>query len=234
MPNRKHYFSSSLHASGDFCTLSTATAERSGDWRNDSSGNEGGAGNTDPEAPNSDPQNTGSPPRSGDKESAQDRRSRLFRAASAQPSSSKKKHSLSLGSDSQPKSALDACLSPTNVEPRKSLLDQVARTFATDEAILPDVVSLVGPPELHHVALSSRLAPLLAASFRPTFAPHNTAEVRAVLQALMNKIQKYCNSTAKPPTTIKVCDFPLNYTKFLLIQFITLSRLPKTCKIRFC
>ncbi|XP_059609913.1 phosphofurin acidic cluster sorting protein 2-like isoform X3 [Phlebotomus argentipes] len=180
-------------------------AERSGDWRNDSSGNEGGAGNTDPEAPNSDPQNTGSPPRSGDKESATDRRSRLFRAASGQPSSSKKKHSLSLGSEqSQPKSALDACLSPTNVEPRKSLLDQVARTFATDEAILPDVVSLVGPPELHHVALSSRLAPLLAASFRPTFAPHNTAEVRAVMQALMNKIQKYCNSTAKPPTTIKV------------------------------
>ncbi|GAB0091922.1 phosphofurin acidic cluster sorting protein 2 [Sergentomyia squamirostris] len=180
-------------------------AERSGDWRNDSSGNEGGAGNTDPEAPNSDPQNTGSPPRSGDKESASDRRSRLFRAASGQPSSSKKKHSLSLGSEhGQPKSALDACLSPTNVEPRKSLLDQVARTFATDEAILPDVVSLIGPPELHHVALSSRLAPLLAASFRPTFAPHNTAEVRAVLQALMNKIQKYCNSTAKPPTTIKV------------------------------
>ncbi|XP_055696698.1 phosphofurin acidic cluster sorting protein 2 isoform X7 [Lutzomyia longipalpis] len=180
-------------------------AEKSGDWRNDSSGNEGGAGNTDPEAPNSDPQNTGSPPRSGDKESATDRRNRLFRAASNQPSSSKKKHSLSLASEqSQPKSALDACLSPTNVEPRKSLLDQVARTFATDEAILPDVVSLVGPPEAHHVALTARLAPLLAASFRPTFAPHNTAEVRAVLQALMNKIQKYCNSTAKPPTTIKV------------------------------
>ncbi|XP_055696699.1 phosphofurin acidic cluster sorting protein 2 isoform X8 [Lutzomyia longipalpis] len=179
--------------------------EKSGDWRNDSSGNEGGAGNTDPEAPNSDPQNTGSPPRSGDKESATDRRNRLFRAASNQPSSSKKKHSLSLASEqSQPKSALDACLSPTNVEPRKSLLDQVARTFATDEAILPDVVSLVGPPEAHHVALTARLAPLLAASFRPTFAPHNTAEVRAVLQALMNKIQKYCNSTAKPPTTIKV------------------------------
>uniref|UniRef100_A0A1B0CR71 Putative phosphofurin acidic sorting protein 2 isoform x1 n=1 Tax=Lutzomyia longipalpis TaxID=7200 RepID=A0A1B0CR71_LUTLO len=179
--------------------------QKSGDWRNDSSGNEGGAGNTDPEAPNSDPQNTGSPPRSGDKESATDRRNRLFRAASNQPSSSKKKHSLSLASEqSQPKSALDACLSPTNVEPRKSLLDQVARTFATDEAILPDVVSLVGPPEAHHVALTARLAPLLAASFRPTFAPHNTAEVRAVLQALMNKIQKYCNSTAKPPTTIKV------------------------------
>lgn len=64
------------------------------------------------------------------------------------------------------------------------------RTFATEEAVLPDVVSIVGPPEPHSGFLTQRLAPLLATTFRPMFSPHNTAEVKAVLQALMNKIQK--------------------------------------------
>lgn len=157
------------------------------EWRNDSSGNEGGTVNTDPEAPNSDPQNnTGSPPR--EKETT-DRRSKLFRAASNTPSSGKKKQSLSLSAEPQ-KSVLDACLSPTNVEPRKSLLDQLTRTFSTEEAVLPDVVSIIGPPEPFSGFLTQRLAPLLATSFRPMFSPHNTAEVKAVLQALMNKIHK--------------------------------------------
>lgn len=161
------------------------------DWKNDSSGNEGAACNTDPEAPNSDPPAaTNSPPR--EKEAINDRRSKLFRATSSTPSG-KKKQSLSLSADQsqQPlKSVLDSCLSPTNVEPRKSLLDQLTRTFSTEEAVLPDVVSIIGPPEPHGGMVGQRLAPLLTASFRPTFAPHNTAEIRAVLQALMSKIQK--------------------------------------------
>lgn len=183
------------------------------EWRNDSSGNENAQ--TDPEAPNSDPQmntSTGSPPR--DKE-ANDRRSKLFRAVSNTPSnaaaaaagnnsstmansnvsaqaimsSGKKKQSLSLSAE-PPKSVLDTCLSPTNVEPRKSLLDQLTRTFSTEEAILPDVLAIVGPPEPFSGFLTQRLAPLLAATFRPIFSPHNTAEVKVVLQALMNKIHK--------------------------------------------
>ena len=158
---------------------------RCNDWKGDSSGNEGGAGNTDPEAPNSDPQNTGSPPR--DKEVTNEKRSKLFRASSSTPGG-KKKHSLSLCTE--PKSMLDTCLSPTNVEPRKSLLDQLLRTFATDETILPDVVTIIGPPEPHAGSLAQRLSPILSSTFRPTFSPHNTAEVKAVLQALMNKIQK--------------------------------------------
>lgn len=133
---------------------------------------------------------TNSPPR--EKETIIDRRSKLFRATSSTPSN-KKKQSLSLTSDQQSitlKSVLDSCLSPTNVEPRKSLLDQLTRTFSTEEAILPDIVSIIGPPEPHGGIFMQRLAPLLSVSFRPTFSPQNTAEVRAVLQALMNKIQK--------------------------------------------
>lgn len=137
---------------------------------------------------------TSSPPR--EKEAIIERRNKLFRATSNTPSG-KKKQSLSLSSDQQPmlmqqplKSVLDSCLSPTNVEPRKSLLDQLIRTFTTEEAVLPDVVSMIGPPEPHGGIISQRLAPLLAMSFRPTFSPQNTAEIRAILQALMNKIQK--------------------------------------------
>lgn len=166
-----------------------------GDWKNDSSGNEGAAG-TDPEAQNSDPSQqqsanaTNSPPR--EKETITERRSKLFRATSNTPNS-KKKQSLSLSADQQAttlKSVLESCLSPTNVEPRKSLLDQLTRTFSTEEAVLPDVLSIFGPPESHSTVLMQRLAPLLSVSLRPTFSPQNTAEVRAVLQALMNKIHK--------------------------------------------
>lgn len=168
------------------------------DWKNDSSGNEGAAG-TDPEAQHSDPSQqhhqyqsvnaTNSPPR---EKEATDRRSKLFRATSNTPNS-KKKQSLSLTADQQAttlKSVLDSCLSPTNVEPRKSLLDQLTRTFSTEEAVLPDVLSIFGPPESHSTMLMQRLTPLLSVSLRPTFSPQNTAEVRAVLIALMNKIHK--------------------------------------------
>lgn len=147
---------------------------------------------------------TGSPPRD------KDARHKLFRVASSTPSasgsgsgagagsgplgSSKQRQTLSLsGADAlSGKSALllDTCLSPTNVEPRKTLLDQLQRTFATEEAMLPDVLTIVGPPEPHSGYLTQRLAPLFAATFRPTFVPHNTAEVKAVMQALMNKIHK--------------------------------------------
>lgn len=164
--------------------------DKGSEWKNDSSGNENA--HTDPEAPNSDPQqnNTGSPPRDKDASAVNDRRSKLFRATSNTPSSGgKKKQSLTLSADPS-KSVLDTCLSPTNVEPRKSLLDQLTRTFSTEEAVLPDVVSIVGPPEPFSGFLTQRLAPLLAATFRPIFSPHNTAEVKAVLQALMNKIHK--------------------------------------------
>lgn len=157
-------------------------------WRNDSSGNEGTAQNTDPEAPNSDPQNT-SPP----KDSAQasgDKRKTIFRTSSNTPSSAtKKKQSLSFSNE--PKSVpLDACLSPTNVEPRKSLLEQLSRTFATDETTLPEVVSIVGPSEPGNLFIH-RLMTILSTNNRaPMFQAHNTAEIKAILQSLMTKIQK--------------------------------------------
>jgi phosphofurin acidic cluster sorting protein 2 len=163
-------------------------SDRGGDsWRADSSGNEGNAQNTDPEAPSSDPQNT-SPP----KDSAQasgDKRKTIFRTTSNTPSSAtKKKQSLSFSTD--PKTIpLDACLSPTNVEPRKSLLEQLSRTFATDETTLPEVVSILGPSEPGNLFIH-RLITLLSSNNHPMFQAHNTAEIKAILQSLMTKISK--------------------------------------------
>ncbi|XP_062536247.1 phosphofurin acidic cluster sorting protein 2 isoform X2 [Armigeres subalbatus] len=186
-------------------SLQKSTRDRSGDWKNDSSGNEGGAGNTDPEALSSDPQNTSSPPKEKEQTTVE-KKTRLFRTTSSTPNSAKKqKQSLSFSSGDQPKTSLETCLSPTNVEPRKSLLEQLSRIFTTEESQLPDVVTIIGPPEASSSSFHTpRLVSLISSTFRPTFSPNNTAEVKAITQALMNKIQKYCNSTAKPPTTVKV------------------------------
>jgi len=137
-----------------------------------------------------------------------EKKSRLFRSSSNTPaivgsiggggagnvsnSSSavgKRKHTLSLSAE--PRSALETCLSPTNVEPRKMLLDQLSRVFAGDDNVIPEVVTIISPPEaLGGSTLLAKLVTLFANSFKPAFVPQNTAEVKAVLQALMAKIQK--------------------------------------------
>lgn len=142
-----------------------------------------------------------------------EKRSRLFRTSSNTPAAGvaviggnsggaagggagggggggKRKHTLSLSS-SEPRSALETCLSPTNVEPRKMLLDQLSRVFAGDDNVIPEVVTIISPPEaLGGSALLAKLVTLFGNSFKPAFVPQNTAEVKAVLQALMAKIQK--------------------------------------------
>lgn len=135
-----------------------------------------------------------------------EKRSRLFRTSSNTPgivggggnSSSasvsasgggKRKHTLSLSAE--PRSMLETCLSPTNVEPRKLLLDQLSRVFAGEDSAIPEVVTIISPPEaLGGSVLLAKLVTLFANSFKPAFVPQNTAEVKAVLQALMAKIQK--------------------------------------------
>ncbi|XP_061395905.1 phosphofurin acidic cluster sorting protein 2 [Musca vetustissima] len=135
--------------------------------------------------------------------SSNEKRSRLFRSSSSTPGGGKKKQTLSLSAE--PRSVLETCLSPTNVEPRKMLLDQLSRIFASEDSVIPDEVTIISPPEaLSCSSLVPKLTTMFANSFKPAFVPQNTAEVKAVLQALMGKIQKYCNSNAKPPTTVKI------------------------------
>lgn len=125
--------------------------------------------------------------------SSNDKKKTIFRTSSNTPSSSaKKKQSLSFTTDTKI-STLETCLSPTNVEPRKSLLEQLSRTFSTiDETVLPEVVAILGPSEPGNL-FTHRLMTLLSTNIRPNiilFQAHNTAEIKAILQTLMNKIQK--------------------------------------------
>lgn len=121
--------------------------------------------------------------------SSNEKRSRLFRSSSSTPGGGKKKQTLSLSAE--PRSVLETCLSPTNVEPRKMLLDQLSRIFASEDSVIPDEVTIISPPEaLSGSSLVPKLTTLFANSFKPAFVPQNTAEVKAVLQALMGKIQK--------------------------------------------
>lgn len=118
-----------------------------------------------------------------------EKRSRLFRTSSSIPGGGKKKQTLSLSAE--PRSVLETCLSPTNVEPRKMLLDQLARIFANEDPMTPDVVTIISPPEaISGGGFVTKLTALFANSFKPAFVPQNTAEVKAILQALMGKIQK--------------------------------------------
>ncbi|XP_017847198.1 phosphofurin acidic cluster sorting protein 2 isoform X2 [Drosophila busckii] len=205
-------------------------ADRAG---NDSSGNEGNAGYTDGQG--SDTQNSPPRDKDYIRnanvitpQAQTEKRSRLFRTSSNTPNIAntgaaaagasagagsvgsnssaviKRKHTLSLCA-TEPRSALETCLSPTNVEPRKLLLDQLSRVFAGEDNAIPEVVTIISPPEaLGGSILLAKLVTLFANSFKPAFVPQNTAEVKAVLQALMAKIQKYCNSNAKPPHTVKL------------------------------
>lgn len=105
---------------------------------------------------------------------------------------SKKKQTLSLGAEAS-RSMLETCLSPTNVEPRKQLLDQLSKIFSNEESGIPEVVTIATPPEALNnsgCSLAFKLTAIFTSSFKPAFVPHNTAEIKAILQAVMAKIQK--------------------------------------------
>lgn len=78
-------------------------------------------------------------------------------------------------------------------------LEQVTRIFPIEEAIFPDCVALISGPENQAAALIPRLAPI-----HRIFQPNSASEAKAVLTALFNKIQKYCNSCAKPSNPVKL------------------------------
>ncbi|KRT85208.1 hypothetical protein AMK59_2331 [Oryctes borbonicus] len=176
----------------------THEVERSGDDKN-YSGSDGNADQcgTDYEA-QSDLQ-TGSPPRdknilkirgATDADTLQEafeRKTKLFRTSA---SGVKKKHSLSIGSETT---------TPETISARKSFLEQVTRILPLEEAILPDCVVLMSVPEPQATALVPRLAPIHRI-FQPTSAP----EAKAVIATLFNKIQKYCNTCAKPANPVKL------------------------------
>ncbi|XP_070151486.1 phosphofurin acidic cluster sorting protein 2 isoform X4 [Polyergus mexicanus] len=148
---------------------------------------------TDHEA--NDPPNyvAGSPPKSEqpNKSESSERKSRLFARDRGTPGSNKsKKHSLSV--DLKPSADLN------NTEPRKALVEQLSRVLPDDS--LPEAISLVSIADPGGAVLAARLQER-SHKVLTTVSP---ADIRATFTCLVTRIQKFCNSSAKPPAPIKV------------------------------
>ncbi|XP_066589621.1 phosphofurin acidic cluster sorting protein 2 [Prorops nasuta] len=136
---------------------------------------------------------TGSPPKfeQTNKTENSDRRSKLFARDRTTPGSNKsKKHSLSV--DLKPSS--DAI----NSEPRKALVEQLGKVLPDD--YLPDSVSLVSLADPSGAVLAARLQE----RNQRVLTTASPADIRATFTCLVTRIQKFCNSSAKPPAPIKV------------------------------
>ncbi|XP_012153640.1 phosphofurin acidic cluster sorting protein KrT95D isoform X3 [Megachile rotundata] len=148
---------------------------------------------TDHEA--NDPPNyvPGSPPKSEqhNKSESSDRRSRLFTRDRGAPGINKsKKHNLSV--DLKPPADLNSS------EPRKALVEQLSRVLPDDS--LPDSVSLVSLADPGGAVLATRLQE----RNHRVLTTASPADIRATFTCLVTRIQKFCNSSAKPPAPIKV------------------------------
>ncbi|KAK0164559.1 hypothetical protein PV328_003174 [Microctonus aethiopoides] len=138
----------------------------------------------------------GSPPKSeqqqqSSKSENSDRRSRLFARDRGTPGSNKsKKHSLSV--DLKPSVELN------NSEPRKALVEQLTRVLPDD--LLPEAVSLVSLVDQGGAVLAAKLQ---ERNLR-VLTTASPADIRATFTCLIARIQKFCNSSAKPPAPIKV------------------------------
>uniref|UniRef100_A0ABD2VYS7 Phosphofurin acidic cluster sorting protein 2 n=1 Tax=Trichogramma kaykai TaxID=54128 RepID=A0ABD2VYS7_9HYME len=127
----------------------------------------------------------------GNKQEDAGKRSRLFARDRGTPGSNKaKKYSLSV--DLKPAGDLN------NAEPRKALVEQLGRVLPDDA--LPDSVCLVSLSDPGGAVLAARLQ---EAQLR-VLTTASPADVRATFTCLIARLQKFCNSSAKPPTAIRV------------------------------
>ncbi|XP_014298743.1 phosphofurin acidic cluster sorting protein 2 isoform X3 [Microplitis demolitor] len=196
-PSLRPFFSSSRSL------LAPPHPERGGDRQSDDSSRRADSDShpenwTDHEANDAPSTVTGSPPKSepqhhqhSNKSENTDRRSRLFARDRGMPGSNKsKKHSLSV--DLKPSVELN------NSEPRKALVEQLSRVLPDDS--LPEAVSLVSLADPGGAVLAARLQ---ERNLR-VLTTASPADIRATFTCLIARIQKFCNSSAKPPAPIKV------------------------------
>ncbi|XP_061167937.1 phosphofurin acidic cluster sorting protein 2-like isoform X2 [Saccostrea echinata] len=85
--------------------------------------------------------------------------------------------------------------------PRKALMEQLGVVFGGSEDNLPESVMLVNTSDwqgqLFHQKLQDHNYNVICTCGEP--------DVKASINALVSKIQKYCNSNSKAPSAIKVC-----------------------------
>ncbi|RZF43084.1 hypothetical protein LSTR_LSTR001262 [Laodelphax striatellus] len=150
-----------------------------------------------------------SPPKTSDDKkeaSDRDRKSRLFNRDrnSSTGGKSKKQHhdkQATQHDKQQPQapSHLHVHGDTAASEPRKVLLEQLQRVLPADDFV-PDQLYLVNTGDPLGALLASRLQDRQL----KVICTACTADVRATIASLVNKIQKFCNSNPKPPAQIKL------------------------------
>ncbi|XP_063977694.1 phosphofurin acidic cluster sorting protein 2 isoform X4 [Diachasmimorpha longicaudata] len=193
-PSLRPFFSSSRSL------LAPSNSERCADRQSDDSSRRADSDShpenwTDYEAYDGPSAVTGSPPKSEgqhvSKNENNDRKGRLFARDRGTPGGNKsKKHSLSV--DLKPPMELNS------LEPRKALVEQLVRVLPDD--CLPESIAIVSLADAGGAVLAARLQErhirvLTSAS---------PADIRATFTCLMARIQKFCNSSAKPPSPIRI------------------------------
>ncbi|CAG0902129.1 unnamed protein product [Darwinula stevensoni] len=99
---------------------------------------------------------------------------------------------------------------PAVVEPspRRVVLEQLGRLFPPDEPGMPEnlvILNTCDPQGAHLASLFQQSGDFLPANACPkVICTASAADVKATFVALFSKIQKFCNSNAKAPPSVKV------------------------------
>uniref|UniRef100_A0A1B6CBC7 Phosphofurin acidic cluster sorting protein 2 n=1 Tax=Clastoptera arizonana TaxID=38151 RepID=A0A1B6CBC7_9HEMI len=195
-PSLRPFFASSRSLLNDTLNIPEKPLERmsdEGSKKADSDSHPENWTDSDPQpAPASSPKSTEDKKEGGERE----RKTRLFTRDRNNSSSGKikNKEKIAMG-----------ILSPSQVhgdslsEPRKVVLEQLGRVLPADDWV-PDQLMLVNTGD----PLGALLAAKLQEKQYKVICTASSADIRATVTCLVNKIQKFCNSNPKPPSQIKL------------------------------
>ncbi|KAE8741041.1 hypothetical protein FOCC_FOCC013453 [Frankliniella occidentalis] len=152
---------------------------------------------TDHEA--SDPPASSPPKQDGERD--RDRKSKLFtRDRNSNAPKAKKQLSVVSFGEQQSRTSNGAHSGETTPsEPRKIVLEQLSKVLPADD-IPPDHLILVNVSDIGGMAIANRLSDWQ----NKVVATAGMGDVRAAVNCLIGKIQKFCNSSAKAPTPMRV------------------------------
>ncbi|CAL4121819.1 unnamed protein product, partial [Meganyctiphanes norvegica] len=150
----------------------------------------------------SDPQCLASSPPREDKNKSN--KNKLFARDKSNMSLKERRSISSIGGSTprQEKQPVERSNSTANADssPRKVLLEQLARLLPLEEVSLPDHLVMVNTAESHGPLLSAHLAD----HGHKVITTMGCTDVKATVQHLVNKLQKFCNSNAKTPEPWKI------------------------------
>ncbi|XP_034250250.1 phosphofurin acidic cluster sorting protein 2 isoform X2 [Thrips palmi] len=203
-PSLRPFFSSSRSLVHD--TLNVPGTDKSGDRLSDESSKKADSDShpenwTDHETSDPPPPTSSPPKQDGERE--RDRKSKLFmRDRNASALKTKKQLSVVSFGEHQTRSNnsnSNASGDITPSEPRKVLLEQLSKILPADD-VPPDHLILVNVSEMGGASIANRLADWQ----HKVVGTAGMGDVRAAVSCILGKIQKFCNSSSRAPTPLRV------------------------------